>query len=103
MAEKPYNPPISGYKSIYEFNDYIDEDDLVPGYCSYGELDLADMFAPFEMPNYGLPGGACTVDDFTVEGVMDAPFNRKQTSVRKLSVEDASTDGERNEPGKRQP
>jgi hypothetical protein len=103
MMAEVYNPPISGYKTMTEFADYIDDDDLEDGYCELGELDLADMFAPFEMPNYGLPGGACTVDDFTVEGVMDAPFSRKQTSVRTLSKEEASTDGQRNEPGKHQP
>jgi hypothetical protein len=69
------------------YKDTTEGYDKVKGYKVLGELDLEDIFAPFETANYGLPGGACTVDDYTEEGVMDAPYSRKQTSVRKLGDE----------------
>ncbi len=77
-----------GYKEITEFSD-VTQGDIKQGYCSRGELDLADIFAPFDMPNYGLPGGACTIDDYSPEGVMDAPYSRKQTAVSELDDEEA--------------
>src|SRR5271166_5808489 len=44
--------------------------DLEDGFCSYGGLDLDDMFGAFtRTKNYGLAGGDRTVDDYTPEGL----------------------------------
>lgn len=87
------------YKQIQEYSD-VKKDDLKQGYCARGELDLADIFAPFDMPNYGLPGGACTIDDYSPEGVMDAPYSRKQTAVSELDDEEYEK-GEHEPPARR--
>ncbi len=64
-------PGTTDYKLPHEYDDQIDDDDYADGFCAYPGLDLDDMFGAFPEHNYGLPGGARTVDDFTPEGVED--------------------------------
>ncbi len=62
---------FTGYKSVEDFCDYIDANDIDIGYCCYGGMDLNDTFGAFTQRQYGVVGGDKTVDDFTPEGVED--------------------------------
>jgi hypothetical protein len=59
-----------GYKATYEDQD-MSAEEIEDGFKVLGDLDLDDMFGAFVEPNYGLIGGACTVDDYSEEGVTD--------------------------------
>jgi len=62
--------PASGYKTVTEYCDYADSDDIDDGYCDLGgELDLDNMFGAFVTKNHGVIGGDKTVDDYTPEGL----------------------------------
>lgn len=94
-------PPAPGYTLA---TGGASQKDLRCGYVDLeGELDLNDVFGAFDTANYGLVGGACTVDDFTPEGIMDRPARGGQVPQDRLHNETFGGALGRSDPGKRYP
>lgn len=68
-ARKYRELPAPGYK--HDYAGVLTDDEVEDGFCGYGSLDFNDMFGAFSTDNFGLVGGARTVDDFSPEGVTD--------------------------------